>query len=66
MEPWMAEARHQRCLDAYWQRQPVCHLCEKPIRTEKCLPLGGFGLSGLLCEDCVEQTMIYTQDTETE
>ena len=64
MEPWMAEARRQRCLERYWQSQPHCLMCEQPIRSEKCLPLETFGLGGNLCEACLERAMVYTQDME--
>ena len=64
MEPWMAEERRQRQLDRYWERQPRCVVCERPIRSEQCLDLEAFGLSGCACEACIDSAMRYTEDME--
>lgn len=50
--------------DAWLATRPICADCKRHINTQKCLPIMEYGVEEYLCERCVSNRMVWTNELE--
>ena len=54
----------QRAHDAWLNTRPKCKDCRKRIASQQCLPIMDYGVEEYLCERCVSNRMVWTNELE--